>query len=197
MTPWKNRYVPGGTCLLCFCLSQLTRAKVSTQLRSKTPPHSQMSAMIKLTASVRSLSSIRGHLTNVKNVSLFITMYAFLHTTQILYYMPYHYSIQPLPCYIHSNYSTEKEKDPQFQRSEIFFNYTSLNVVQLVSIGYSLPLQPNCRHTTLASLMSHVSSHTEPHTPLRHISTLPSSGVTPSTSLTPVSLHSANACKYN
>jgi len=34
-------------------------------------------------------------------------------------------------------------------------------------------LYPSCLHTTLASLLSHRSSHTVPHTPLIQISTLP------------------------
>ena len=51
------------------------------------------------------------------------------------------------------------------------------------------PLYPSCRHATLASLVSHLSPHTEPHTPLRHISTSPPVGVGPPTSLTSVSLH--------
>lgn len=52
------------------------------------------------------------------------------------------------------------------------------------------PSNSSCLQTTAASLESHLSSHTEPHKPSRHISTLPSVDVRPFTSRTSPSLHS-------
>ena len=46
---------------------------------------------------------------------------------------------------------------------------------------YVRPSNPSCRQKTWASLESHLSSQTEPHNPSRHISTLPSEDVLPST----------------
>ena len=43
---------------------------------------------------------------------------------------------------------------------------------------------PNCLHTTLASLLSQPLSHTVPHSPFWHISTLPSFGLAPPTNWT-------------
>ena len=49
---------------------------------------------------------------------------------------------------------------------------------------------PNCLQTTTASSPDQKSSHTVPHVPLRHTSILPSSNVSPLTSLISPSLHS-------
>ena len=45
-------------------------------------------------------------------------------------------------------------------------------------------MNPSCLHTTLASLLSHPSSHTVPHSLLIQISTLPSKGLKPPDNLT-------------
>ena len=52
-------------------------------------------------------------------------------------------------------------------------------------LNNSLPAvgKSSCLQTTSASLISHESSHTVPHTPLEHSSTRPSIGVVPPTSL--------------
>ena len=66
-------------------------------------------------------------------------------------------------------------------------NIKIIDLIVILSVN-SHPLYPSCRQTTVESLMSQLLSHTEPHSPLRHISTRPSSGVKPSTSLTSVSI---------
>ena len=45
-------------------------------------------------------------------------------------------------------------------------------------------MNPSCLQTTLASLASHPSSHTVPHSLLIQISTLPSKGLKPPDNLT-------------
>ena len=50
-------------------------------------------------------------------------------------------------------------------------------------------LYPSCLQTTWTSLRSHPLSHTVPHSPLMHISTLPSSDVDPFTSRTAPWVH--------
>ena len=63
--------------------------------------------------------------------------------------------------------------------------YTTLCTFTAEHLNNSLPVvgKPSCLQTTSASLISHESSHTVPHTPLEHSSTRPSIGVVPPTSL--------------
>ena len=56
---------------------------------------------------------------------------------------------------------------------------------------------PSCLHATLASLVSHPSSHTVPHVLFIQISTRPSSKVFPSTSLIAPSVHPMMIFKHN
>ena len=60
-----------------------------------------------------------------------------------------------------------------------------VQVYGLLSVGH-----PNCLHTTVASFLSQSSSHTVPHTPFWHISTLPSFELEPSTNFKSPELHS-------
>ena len=53
-------------------------------------------------------------------------------------------------------------------------------------------LNPNCLQTTSASLRSQTLSHTVPHSPLTHTSTLPSSDVDPFISRTAPLVHDDN-----
>ena len=75
--------------------------------------------------------------------------------------------------------------------------FTVYTVCMLFSILYHLinrqivPSEgnPNCWQTTEASTSSHLSSHTVPHTPPMHTSTLPLPSSSPFTNLTSLPLH--------
>ena len=62
----------------------------------------------------------------------------------------------------------------QYYSSLMYKNFKYLLVV----------MNPSCLQTTLASLLSHPSSHTVPHSLLIQISTLPSKGLKPPDNLT-------------
>ena len=73
---------------------------------------------------------------------------------------------------------------PTPQQLEINSRVTSIYI--LWSDNYIIPKCgiPSCLQTTLASMLSHIWSHTVPHSSLRQISTRPSVLLAPPTSLT-------------
>lgn len=73
--------------------------------------------------------------------------------------------------------------------------HAPMNQVRVISFALPATENPSCLQTTLASTLSHPSSHTVPHVSFRQISTRPSRSVLPPTSLVLFSVQPAREIK--